>query len=134
MHHAVIALKALAGRRPRLRLCRLYALVAAVSYGLTLLSGALLYPRYRYFVRGLYLDKEAPWASNLFDFKENLATLGLPLAIGAWLIAWGLPRKARVDGSDRQVLLLYGFFALGTALITLFNVASGLLVASVHGI
>ena len=51
------------------------------------MSGGLVYPRYRYFVRGLYLDRYAPWASNLFDFKENLATLGLPLAIGAFVLA-----------------------------------------------
>jgi hypothetical protein len=140
VHHAVIAVLALRGRPPRLRLARLYALVALLAYLATLASGGLLYPRYRYFVRGLYLDRHAPWASNLFDFKENLATLGLPLAVGALIVARDLRRhldagaQSSQKGLDRQTLVLYGFFALGTATISLFNLVAGILCTSVHGI
>src|SRR5579883_2463776 len=76
VHQAVVAITALAGR-PRPRLARVYGLVVLCTYLATLLIGAALYPRYRYFIRALYLDRHAPWASNLFDLKENLATLGL---------------------------------------------------------
>src|SRR5690242_17375913 len=86
VHQGVIAALLLRGRaRPRLQ--RVYGLVALCLYGVTLLFGALLYPRYRYFIRALYLDRHAPWAANLFDLKENLATLGVPLAIGAFLLS-----------------------------------------------
>lgn len=138
VHHAVIAVLALRGRTPRLRLARLYSLVALLAYLATLTSGGLLYPRYRYFVRGLYLDRHAPWASNLFDFKENLATLGLPLAVGALIVARDLRLhlKSSPDEKtiDRQTLMLYGFLALGTATISLFNLIAGILCTSVHGI
>jgi hypothetical protein len=128
--------QALRGRTPRLGLSRLYALVALIAYTLTMLSGALLYPRYRYFVRGLYLDRHAPWASNLFDFKENLATLGLPLAFSAWILARDLEQHLGKDkdSRDRAALLVYGFFALGTAVISLFDLIAGFLTTSVHGI
>ena len=106
---------------------------------MTLLSGALVYPRYRYFVRGLYLDRYAPWASNLFDFKENLATLGLPLAIGAFVLARELlptsPAAPRGPQPGlKAVRLLYGLFALGTSLISVFNIVAGLLCTSVRGV
>jgi uncharacterized membrane protein len=66
----------------------------------------------------------------LFDFKENLATLGLPLAIGAFVVARELSRQT-VPPSAR---LLYGLFALGTALVSLFNLIAGLICTSVRGI
>jgi hypothetical protein len=134
VHHGVIALLALRGRAPRRRLARLYALVALLAYVATLLSGSLVYPRYRYFVRGLYLDRHAVWASNLFDFKENLALLGLPLAIGALVVARDLGVHLDQRPTDRQPLVLYGFLALGTATISIFNLISGLLVTSAHGL
>lgn len=134
VHHAVIAVQALRGRPPRLRLARLYSLVALCAYLATLLTGGLVYPRYRYFVRGLYLDRYAPWASNLFDFKENLATLGLPLAVGALILARDLGQHASKERRDSQALLLYGFLALGTATLVIFNIIAGFLCTSVHGI
>lgn len=139
VHQAVIATQALRGRPLPGRLARLYSLIALGAYVATLVSGALVYPRYRYFVRGLYLDRYAPWASNLFDFKENLATLGLPLAIGAFMVARELA-PARLPGRTGQpaglpgARLLYGLFALGTSLIGVFNIIAGLLCTSVRGL
>ena len=131
VHQAVIATQVLRGRPLPGRLARLYSLIALSAYLMTLLSGALVYPRYRYFVRGLYLDRYAPWASNLFDFKENLATLGLPLALGAFVIARELSHRAAEPQGAR---LLYGLFALGTSLISVFNLAAGLLCTSMRGL
>ncbi len=130
VHHAVIATQVLRGRPLRTRLARLYSLVTLCAYSVSMVTGGLVYPRYRYFVRGLYLDRYAPWAANLFDFKENLATLGLPLAIGAFVVARELGNKT-VPESAR---LLYGLFALGTALVSLFNLIAGLLCTSVRGV
>ena len=139
VHQAVIATQALRGRPLPGRLARLYSLIALCAYLATLLSGALVYPRYRYFVRGLYLDRYAPWASNLFDFKENLATLGLPLAIGAFLVARelapaSLPAPKGQPTGLPAARLLYGLFALGTSLISVFNIIAGLLCTSVRGL
>lgn len=131
VHHAVIATQVLRGQPLRSRLARLYSLVTLCAYAASMVTGGLVYPRYRYFVRGLYLDRYAPWASNLFDFKENLATLGLPLAIGAFVVAREL---MRLTPAPRSARLLYGLFALGTALVSLFNLIAGLLCTSVRGL
>jgi hypothetical protein len=128
VHQAVIAVAALAGRlRPRL--ARIYGLTGLCLYAATLLFGALLYPRYRYFVRALYLDRHAPWAANLFDFKENLATLGLPLCAAAFVLS----RDLDALRGEREVRALYAFFSLGQAAIVLFNAVAGLLVTGVRG-
>lgn len=132
VHQVVVALQALRGRS-RQRLLRVYAVVGVLTYLGTLLSGGLLYPRYRYFVRALYLDHHAPWAANLFDFKENLATLGLPLAIGALLLAREDAAGVKPDAPRRQRQQLHAAFALGLGLITVFNTIAGLLCTGVHG-
>lgn len=154
VHQAVLAVRVLRGRPVSARLVRLYSLVALIAYGTTVLMGSLLYPRYRYFVRGLQLDRDAPWASNLFDFKENLATLGLPLAVGTFLVAGSVvaavrpvsaarPETPGPPGSppgspgpielQRQVRWVYAAMALGTAAVSLFNIISGLLVTGARG-
>ena len=151
VHQAVLAVRILRGRAVSPRLLRVYSLVAALAYAATLLTGGLLYPRYRYFVRGLQLDRDAPWAANLFDFKENLATLGLPLAVGTLILASGVaglraaPARAGSSAAGRDdagaaqpelvrpIRWIYGFLALGTAAVSLFNVIAGLIVTGVRG-
>ncbi len=145
IHQVVYGLRLLR-RRPSarlLRLARLFSRIVLLAYVAVMGLGALLYPRYRYFVRGLFLDREAPWASNLFDFKENLATIGLPFALAAVILAARLGRVPvlRADDSltdsdslQHKLIRLYLMFALGTATVAVFNAISGLLVTSVRGI
>lgn len=145
VHQAVYALRLFT--RPfaavRLTKCRLFSRLVLLSYLAVVGLGGLLYPRYRYFVRGLYLDRYAPWASNLFDFKENLATVGLPFAVAAFFLARTLYRQPALlttegDSQDgrlgRRLVALYAFFAIATAVVVGFNSIAGLLVASVRGI
>lgn len=144
VHQAVYALR-VARRQAtprRLAQCRLFSLLVLLAYVAVIGLGALLYPRYRYFVRGLYLDRYAPWASNLFDFKENLATIGLPFAVAAFVLARQLrsqsPRQATQSSTDpglqRKLAALYAMFAVSIAVIVLFNGIAGLLCTSVRGI
>lgn len=146
VHQAVVALRLLR-RKPSARLlrwARLFSRIALCAYIAVMALGALIYPRYRYFVRGLFLDREAPWASNLFDFKENLATIGLPFAVAAVLLATQLgrvPTSVQADDTlteraplERKLIRLYALFAVATATVAIFNLLAGLLVTSVHGI
>jgi hypothetical protein len=130
-HLALVAFALATGRPKRWRVPRLAAVYAQVAGTLFLLSiavGALLYPTYRYRVRALYLDRYAPWASNLFDMKEVLAALTAPFAVG--LIVLGRrPPDAAANTDARWVFYLCAGIVFGT---TLFNVISGLIVASVH--
>jgi uncharacterized membrane protein len=145
VHQAVYGLRLLR-RKPSARLlylARLFSRISLAAYVATMGLGALIYPRYRVWVRGLYLDREAPWASNLFDFKENLATIGLPFALSAVILAAQLGRGPTTRAQDpltetaplpRKLIRLYVVFALGTAAVAVWNALSGLLVTSVHGI
>src|SRR4051812_10836773 len=79
-HHSIITVGYLRGVY-KVRLGRIYAATIAIAYGITMLLGGLAYPTFRYHVRGLYLDRHAVWASNLFDIKESFAAIGLPLVL-----------------------------------------------------
>lgn len=133
VHQAVVALHALRGR-PRPRLSRVYGIVVLCTYLGALLTGGLLYPRYRYFVRALYLDRHAPWAANLFDFKENLATLALPLAVGTLLLCPAASAADEAPGALRQQRQLYAGFAVALMLVSLWMAVSGLLCTGVRGL
>jgi hypothetical protein len=121
-HHFLIALGYLRGRF-KVRLGRIYAITVAIAYGVTFLLGALVYPSFRYVVRGLYLDRYAVWASNLFEIKENLAVLGLAMAIGALILS-----RKMDPALDRHTRFGYAAFVFTLTAIVWFNVVSGLLI------
>ena len=127
-HHSVATYGYLRGRQGVGR-SRTHAAIVGLTYLFTMGAGALAYPTYRYYVRALYLDRYEPWASNLFDIKENLSTIGLPLAMGAWWLS-------RTLGTDEDRPMRFGY-ALMVALVTAIvwvNVGAGLLVALVRGV
>lgn len=126
-HSSIIAFGMLRGR-PHPRLSRIYALVSTGAYLVTVALGALAYPTYRYEVRGLYLDRYAVWASNLFDMKESFAALGLPLILGAC----GLRLFASPDENE-LVRLPYALMVMGATAIVWFATISGLLIALEKG-
>lgn len=126
-HHLLIALACGRGRY-KVRLARVYALVGACAYGVTFALGALAYPTYRYHVRGLYLDRHAEWASNLFDIKENLAAIGLPLVVAALVLSRVMdPRE------DHALRRGYQLVVGLVAFVVWFGVISGLVITLVRG-
>jgi hypothetical protein len=127
-HHFLVTLGYLRGNY-RVRLGRIYAATVAVTYSITFALGALSYPTYRYHVRGLYLDRYAVWASNLFDMKENFAAIGLPLALGAWALGRVLEPQ-----EDAQLLPGYAVMVALTTVVVWFNVIAGLLITMAKGV
>ncbi len=127
-HNFLVTLGYLRGRY-KARLGRIYAAIILWAYGITFVFGSLAYPTYRYFVRGLYLDRYATWASNLFDIKENFAALGLPLVIGAFVLS-----RTMNPQEDRPLLSGYAVMVFGTTAIVWFNVISGLLITMTKGV
>lgn len=128
-HNVLITTRYLWGRFHKVKLEKLYVKVAFTAYLLTFSLGSLLYPNYRYHVRAQYLDKQAPWATNLFDIKEHWAAIGLAL-FGVYLIL-----SLTMDPQkDRPVLFLYVFLSVILAVIVWFAVIAGLLVTSVKGV
>ena len=124
-HLALVLRKARLGR-PNPRLQRLYPAVALGCFVAVYSLGSLLYPRYRVFVRADFLDEHAPWASKLFDLKENLATL-----LGPLLLALVVLSRAEDPAKPSRALL---GCAAAVALGVWFNVVAGILVASVRAV
>ena len=127
-HHFLIALGYLRGRF-KVRLGRIYAISVAITYGVTFLLGALVYPSFRYLVRGLYLDRYDVWASNLFEIKENLAVLGLVTAIGALILS-----RSMDPSLDRHTRFGYAMFVFTQTVVVWFNVVSGLLITMARSV
>jgi hypothetical protein len=127
-HHSVATYAYLRGRQTARRIGT-HAATVGLAYLLTMAMGVLAYPTYRYYVRALYLDRYEPWASNLFDIKENLATIGLPLVMATWWLS-------RYLGTEEDRPMRFGY-ALMVALVTAIvwvNVVAGLLVTLVRGV
>jgi hypothetical protein len=127
-HHFLIALGYLRGRY-KVRLGRIYAATLLAAYAATFFLGAMAYPTYRYHVRGLYFDRHAPWASNLFDIKENFAALAFPLAIGLFVLSRVMKPK-----DDRGMLAGYFAMAALVCAIVWFNVVSGIILTMERGV
>lgn len=121
-HHAVVAVLALRGR-PRPRLARIYSLVVLVSFAVTFAFGASAYPRFRHLVRALYLDAYAMWASRLFEAKEDLAAMGLPLVGLSFILARATDAKV-----ERISLVGYVVATVSVAAIVWFDLVCGLLI------
>ena len=70
-----------------------------------------------------------PWASNLFDTKENFAALGLPLVIAAFVMS-----RAMQPQEDQGLVRAYAAFVILAAVIVWFNVISGLAITMARGV
>jgi hypothetical protein len=131
-HHALIAVGYLRGE-PKLRLGRIYAATVAVAYAVTIGFGLLAYPTFRYHVRGLYLDRHERWASNLFDIKENLGALGIPIVVGIVVLSRVIDPELDPE-RDRVLARAYAGFAIVGCAIVWFDVIAGLLVTMTRGV
>ena len=127
-HQAVVAIRAWQGRlNPRL--VRVYGLVGVLAGAVTVALGAAVYPSYRYYVRGLYLDHCAVASSKLFDMKEDFAVFALLLTVLVWFVGRGLERQ-----SPREQFQIFACGSLALAGLVWFNALSGLLITLTRGV
>jgi hypothetical protein len=128
-HQVLVGIGLVRGRAHLGRLARIYAQVSGGLFVAAFAVGLLMYPHYRYHVRGLYLDRYEPWASNLFDIKENLLALGLPLAIALFFVG----RRFEPKG-ERALVPFFAVLSVALWALVLFGVVSGLVVTAVRGV
>ncbi len=127
-HLALVTIGFLRGSRARLRLGRIYAITAGTLHLCTVAVGLLVYPAYRYWVAGLYLNRHAAWASNLFDVKEAAGLFGVPLALGLlWL-------GRRFDTVEKPAVPAFAMCAFGLWAFDAICIVSGLLITSERGV
>ncbi len=127
--HLALQMPALLRGASRVRLERVYGRVVAASFALTYALGALLYPTYRYHVRALFLDRHHPMVANVFDVKENLATIALPLALALGALGGKL-----TDPDDAPFRPVYASMSVLVAVVVWFNVLSGVVIASYRAV
>jgi hypothetical protein len=128
-HLALVSVRLWRGAHHLGRLARIYAQVIGGTYIGAFLLGLGVYPHYRYVVRGLYFDRYEPWASNLFDMKENFAAMGLPLAIALFLVG------RRINPADDRPLLGYlAFLSVAVWVVIVLTAVMGLVVTNVRGV
>lgn len=128
-HLALVGVRLWRGAHHLARLARTYSQVIGATYAGAFLLGLSVYPHYRYAVRGLYLDRYEPWASNLFDMKENIAALGLPLAVALFVVG------RRVEPArDRPLLGYLAFLAVAVWVVIVVTAVMGLVVTEVRGV
>jgi hypothetical protein len=128
-HQAIIGIGLLRGRLHLGRLARIYAQLIGALFIVAFGVGLLMYPHYRYHVRGLFLDRYEPWASNLFDMKENLLALGLPFAVCLFVLG------RKFDPREEKVLIPFiAFASIALWALVAFGVVSGVVVTSVKGV
>ena len=127
-HHALVALGYLRGAF-KVRLGRIYAATVAVTWLVTFALGLVAYPAFRVAVREVYMDRHEPWASNLFDLKEHLAALGIPLVLGVLALSRVIDPKL-----DRGLARTYAVMTMLVAAIVWFDVISGLAITMVKGV
>lgn len=128
-HLSLVLVRSALGRPPPVRLIRIYAPTVAVLWLAAFAVGLAMYPHFRLDVRAYHLDAEAPWASNLFDVKENLAALVLPLV--AWL---GLTGRRFTTESHAPLLGAMAVASVSAWVVLLTVIVGGLLVTSVRGV
>jgi hypothetical protein len=127
-HHALQMRHYLRGQFGREKLEKTYAKVVSVAYATTFALGGLLYPSYRVYVRGAFLDRGAPAYAALFEIKETYASLVLILALALGTLALTL-RPAEAPLLAR----LYAMISVVCAVVWL-DVIAGILVVSVRGV
>nr|HEX4316191.1 hypothetical protein [Kofleriaceae bacterium] len=127
-HHAVVAIGLVRGA-VRLRLARIYAATVAIAWTASFALGLLAYPAFRVGVRAGYLDAAEPWASNLFDIKEHVAALGLPLVLGVFALSRRLEPR-----TDRALAGGYAALVVLAAALAWIDVIAGLLVTMARGV
>lgn len=128
-HHALTMRHYLRDRFIRVATEKTWAKVVAVAYVFTFVVGALLYPTYRYHVRGIYLDRYAPLYAGLFDVKEVYASLTLVVALGLGALAFTLK-----PAEERWLVRIYAVMSFLVCGVVWLNVTLGILVTSVRGL
>ncbi|MBI2435426.1 MAG: hypothetical protein HYV26_21440 [Candidatus Hydrogenedentes bacterium] len=119
------------GRRGLLRLVRLHALILLIAYSAAFLLGAIIYPTFRVRVRHEYLDQAVPLATALFEVKEHLAALMLPVVLLLFVQSRVLHFR---DPEDRRYIPLFFCLVCVIAGVLSFNAWCGWWLSSLRSL
>lgn len=101
-HNLIIVIGYLRGKFARQKLELRYVKISLWSYIIVYVTGVLIYPAYKIYIRNTYFDPELPWATGLFEVKEHWGALAL-----AFLFVYYFLRKSFRPDEEKQKLFLY---------------------------
>jgi hypothetical protein len=101
-HNLFCVIGYLRGRFVRQNLELRYTKVSFWAYIITYVSGVLIYPAFRVYIRGPYFDPQMPWATGLFEVKEHWGAIGL-----AFFCVYYFLRRSFEPGREKEKLFLY---------------------------
>jgi hypothetical protein len=85
-HAAIAAWQVRSGKIGKYTLFRRYCSIVLVAYPVVFLLGSIIYPAFRVDVRTEF-DANLPWATGLFEIKEHVTALALPLVAIQWILS-----------------------------------------------
>ena len=101
-HNLLLVIGYLRGKFARQKLEWRYVKVSLWSYIIVYITGALIYPAYKIYIRNIYFDPEIPWATGLFEVKEHWGALAL-----AFFFVYYFLRKSFKPDEEKEKLFLY---------------------------
>ena len=101
-HNLLCVISYLRDRFGRQKLELLYNKVSFWAYIFVYVSGTLIYPAFRVYIRGDYFDPQIPWATGLFEVKEHWGAIGLALFCVYYFL-----RKHFQPEKEKEKLYLY---------------------------
>jgi hypothetical protein len=110
----------LQGKFNRQKLELRYAGVSFWAYVIIYVTGALIYPAFRIYIRADYFDPQLPWATGLFEVKEHWGAVGL----GMFLVYYILRRNFK-PSEEKEKLYLYVPLCLLLNIIVWYKIVFG---------
>lgn len=101
-HNLLIVINYLRGKFGRQKLEQRYVKISLWAYVIVYAIGALIYPAFRVYIRGDYLDEHVPWATGLFEVKEHWGAVALALFFVYYFL-----RKNFEPANEKAKLFLY---------------------------
>ena len=111
-----------------------HARTLTVAYLSLYCLGSVVYPTFRVRVRAGFLDNMYPWATGLFEIKEQAATLALLPVVGIFLLTRQAfsPRSTSGRAPNTHAPLLLSMSSL-VMLVLVFNACVGWYLGTLKG-
>ncbi len=126
-HNLLVVFKYVRGKFGRKRLEWLYVRVAFWSYLVVYITGAVIYPAFRVYIRGAAFDP-LKWPTGLFEVKEHWGALGMALFVIYYLL-----RKSFDPEQEKHKLWFYVPLCVLINAIIWYKVIVGCYLSSLKG-
>lgn len=126
-HNLFVVAGYLRGKFGRKKMELRYLKYSFWSYLIIYIFGALAYPAFRVYVRGVF-DPELPWATGLFEVKEHWGVLALAMITVLYLL-----RRTFEPDQEKEKLWLYAGLCFIINIIVWYKVVVGALLSLLKG-